>query len=121
MLLQNGNSDAQGKFYELFNSFTNSDSIFLYLKQIFNMDIYMFLRNDVFHDDIRSDLFYSDIINNQLKFLQSLTENHYTDLQLFLREQTNNKVSYNFITIIVDYMNMLLSKMNIIQDKTKLN
>jgi hypothetical protein len=119
-VLQRGNQDTQMKFFELFNSFNNSDNLFHYLKTIFNLDIYLFLRNDLEVRDFKSDLLYTNLMSNQLNFLQSLTENHFAKLQTFLREQTSNKVSYNFIFIIVDYMNMLLSKMNIIQEKNSL-
>jgi hypothetical protein len=116
--LENGNHDAQEKFCEMFYFFNNSDNLFAYLKSMFSYDIYLYLKPEI---DLKNDRFYMDLITNQLNFLQLLTEDHNTKLQLYLREQAKNKVSYNFITIIVDYMNMLFSKMNIIYEQNSLN
>ena len=121
MVLAGGNKEAQEKFYELFDLFENSENLFFYLKQSFNKDIFIYLKGGTDRKQSKKDIFYSELMKDELKFLQNLTENHFVKLQNYIREQTSNKVSYNFVSIIVEYMNMLLSKMSQIDDQNKLN
>ena len=44
------------------------------------------------------------VVTDKLRFLQLLTENHNLFLQNYLREQTNNRISYNFVNILIEYL-----------------
>ena len=78
---------------------------------MFEYDIYQNLQNDISKKSPKKDFDYLNTIVALLKFLQLLTENHYTNLQEFMREQASNRLSYNFINILSDYMSMLLGKL----------
>ena len=72
----------------------------------------MHLNNDPKIKNMKMDNLHTELIIELLYFLHLLTENHNSNLQNYLREQVNNKVSFNFIQIITNYMEELLSKMN---------
>ena len=110
-VLEGGNTDSQQKFYQLFVNFSNSDIFFNYIYNMFQIDIYQNLQNDISLKNPKKDYDNLDYIVSILKFLQLLTENHFINLQDFLREQPNKRSSYNFIIKLVDYMNMLLGKL----------
>ena len=115
-VLEGGNTLSQAKFYQLFIFFPNSDNLFFYIKQLFDYDIYQNLQNDISQKEPKIDFDNLNTITNLLKFLQLLTENHFSNLQLYLRDQESNRLSYNFIIILVDYMNMLLGKLSNIHE-----
>ena len=110
-VLEGGNNLSQKKFYQLFVFFPNSDNFFYYITKMFEYDIYQNLQNDISKKSPKKDFDYLNTIVALLKFLQLLTENHYTNLQEFMREQASNRLSYNFINILSDYMSMLLGKL----------
>ncbi len=82
------------------------------MKQLFSNDIYLFLKNDSKLKARHKDMIYTELIIQLLKFLELLTKNHNLNLQNYLREQLNNKVSYNFIKIIMNYMEELINRLN---------
>lgn len=115
-VLEGGNTLSQAKFYQLFIFFPNSDNFFFYIKQMFDYDIYQNLQIDISLKEPKIDFDNLNTMTNLLKFLQLLTENHFTNLQSYLRDQASNRLSYNFIIILVDYMNMLLGKLGNIHE-----
>ena len=117
-VLKETNIQSQTKFYQLFVFFPNSDNFFYYIKQLFSIDIYQNLQNDITIQDQKSDRENLEAMINLLKFFQLLTQNHFTDNQCFLRDQPSNRLSYNFVNILVDYMNMLLGKLGNILETT---
>ena len=56
-----------------------------------------------------------------LRFLQLLAENHNIILQNYLRDQTSssNRLSYNFVNILVEYLSMLLGKLSNIHENNQ--
>ena len=110
-VLEGGNNLSQKKFYQLFIFFPNCDNFFFFISKMFEYDIYQNLQNDISKKSPKKDFDNLNTIVALLKFLQLLTENHYTNLQEFMREQASNRLSYNFINILSDYMNMLLGKL----------
>ena len=116
--LEGGNIDVQKKFTQLFQSFSNSDNFFYHIYQFLNKDIFEFLKNDSKIVEPKIDMENLNIIKDLLRFLQLLAENHNNILQNFLRDQTTNRLSYNFVNILVEYLSMLLGKLsNIIENQ----
>ena len=118
-ILQGGNKEIQKKFIQLFQLLPNSDNFFKNIYQSFNKDIFYNLNDDPFIEEISKDNKNLKIINDKLRFLQLLTENHNLFLQNYLREQKNNRISYNFINILIEYLSMLLEKLGNLNDKYK--
>ena len=119
ILLDGGNTDIQKKFIDLFKLLSNSDNFFMSIYQSFNKDIFHTLNNDPYIEEIKIDKQNLTMITDKLRFLQLLTENHNLNLQNYLREQTNNRISYNFLNILIEYLSMLLTKLGNLNDKYK--
>ena len=118
-ILEGGNTDVQKKFMQLFRLLPNTDNFFRSINQTFDKDIFYTLNEDPFLEDISIENQNLMIISEKLRFLQLLTENHNLFLQNYLREQTNNRISYNFMNILVEYLSMLLEKLGNLNDKYK--
>ena len=116
-ILEGGNTDIQKKFIQLFQLLPNSDNFFMSIYQSFNNDIYYTLNKDPFVEEIKIDNQNLDMVTDKLRFLQLLTENHNLFLQNYLRDQTNNRISYNFLSILIEYLSMLLTKLRNLNDK----
>ena len=115
-ILEGGNIQVQNKFTQLFQMLPNSDNFFCYIYQSFNKDLFSNLSNDPTVEDQKQDHKNLNEIKNLLKFLQLLAENHNNILQNYLREQTTNRLSYNFVNILVEYLSMLIGKLSNIHD-----
>ena len=102
-LLERGNTDVQKKFTQLFQTLPNSDNFFLHIRDFINKDIFENLKNKSNIVDPKIDMENLNTIKDIFRFLQLLAENHNTVLQNFLREQTTNRLSYNFVNILVEY------------------
>ena len=111
-VLEGGNADVQKKFIQLFQSFPNSDNFFYHISQFFNKDIFIFLKDSSKISEPKIDMENLNTIKDILRFLQLLSENHNNILQNFLREQTTNRLSYNFVNILVEYLSMLVGKLS---------
>ena len=111
-LLDRGNTDVQKKFIQLFQSLPNSDNFFLHIREFINKDIFENLKNKVNIIEPKIDMENLNMIKDIFRYLQLLAENHNTILQNFLREQTTNRLSYNFVNILVEYLSMLLGKLS---------
>ena len=118
-LLEGGNTDVQNKFIQLFQTLPNSDNFFLHIREFINKDIFKNLRDKVNIMEPKIDMENLNIIKDILRFLQLLAENHNTVLQNFLREQTTNRLSYNFVNILVEYLSMLLGKLSNIYENNQ--
>ena len=115
-ILEGGNTDVQKKFAYLFQSFPNSDNFFYHISQFLNKDIFEYLNNFSSIAEPKIDMEKLNNIKDILRFLQLLAENHNNVLQNFLREQTTNRLSYNFVNILVEYLSMLLGKLSNIHE-----
>ena len=118
-VLEGGNDDVQKKFRDLFKNIPNTDNFFRSISQTFDKDIFFTLNEDPFIEEISIDNQNLMVVSDKLRFLQLLTENHNLDLQNYLREQTNNRISYNFVNILIEYLSMLLEKLGNLNDKYK--
>ena len=118
-LLERGNTDVQKKFTQLFQTLPNSDNFFLHIRDFINKDIFENLKNKSNIVDPKIDMENLNTIKDIFRFLQLLAENHNTVLQNFLREQTTNRLSYNFVNILVEYLSMLLGKLSNIFEISK--
>ena len=118
-LLDRGNTDVQKKFMQLFQTLPNSDNFFLHIRDFINKDIFKNLKDKVNIMEPKIDMENLNIIKDILRFLQLLAENHNTALQNFLREQTTNRLSYNFVNILVEYLSMLLGKLSNIYENNQ--
>ena len=118
-ILGGGNKEIQKKFIQLFRLLPNSDNFFKSIYQSFNKDIFYNLNDDPYIKEINKDNQNLKMITDKLRFLQLLTENHNLFLQNYLREQSNNRISYNFINILIEYLSMLLEKLGNLNDKYK--
>ena len=118
-VLEGGNNDVQKKFKHLFQSLPNTDNFFRSISQTFDKDIFYSLNETPFLEEINVDNQNLTIVTDKLRFLQLLTENHNLFLQNYLREQTNNRISYNFMNILIEYLSMLLEKLGNLNDKYK--
>ena len=118
-ILDGGNTDIQKKFIQLFQLLPNSDNFFMSIYHSFNNDIFHTLSSDPFVEEKKIDNQNLEMVTDKLRFLQLLTENHNLFLQNYLREQTNNRISYNFLNILIEYLNMLLTKLGNLNDKYK--
>ena len=118
-VLEGGNDDVQKKFRDLFRNIPNTDNFFRSISQTFDKDIFFTLNEDPFIQEINIDNQNLMVVTDKLRFLQLLTENHNLDLQNYLREQTNNRISYNFVNILIEYLSMLLEKLGNLNDKYK--
>ena len=117
-VLEGGNTDVQKKFTQLFQSFPNSDNFFFHIIQFLNKDIFEFLKDSSSIVEPKIDMENLNTIKDILRFLQLLAENHNIILQNFLREQTTNRLSYNFVNILVEYLSMLLGKLSNIYENS---
>ena len=111
-LLDRGNTDVQKKFIQLFQTLPNSDNFFFHIRDFINKDIFENLKNKSNIKQPKIDMENLNIIKDIFRYLQLLAENHNTILQNFLREQTTNRLSYNFVNILVEYLSMLLGKLS---------
>ena len=118
-ILDGGNTDVQKKFIQLFQFLPNNDNFFRYISQSFNKDVLYTLNADPFVEEINIDNQNLEMVTDKLRFLQLLTENHNQILQNYLREQTNNRISYNFLNILTEYLSMLLEKLGDLIEKYK--
>ena len=118
-ILEGGNTDVQKKFMQLFQLLPNTDNFFRSINQTFDKDIFFTLNEEPFLEDISIDNKNLSVVTDKLRFLQLLTENHNLFLQNYLREQTNNRISYNFVNILIEYLSMLLEKLGNLNDKYK--
>ena len=118
-VLEGGNDDVQKKFRDLFKNIPNTDNFFRSISQTFDKDIFFTLNENPFIEEISIDNQNLMVVSDKLRFLQLLTENHNLDLQNYLREQTNNRISYNFVNILIEYLSMLLEKLGNLNDKYK--
>ena len=118
-VLDGGNTEVQKKFTQLFQSLPNSDNFFYYITQFLNKDIFVFLKNSSSIEEPKIDMENLNTIKDILRFLQLLAENHNITLQNFLREQTTNRLSYNFVNILVEYLSMLLGKLSNIYENSQ--
>ena len=116
-ILDGGNTDIQKKFIHLFQLLPNIDNFFMSIYQSFNKDIFTTLNSDPFIEETKIDNQNLEMVTDKLRFLQLLTENHNLFLQNYLREQTNNRISYNFLNILIEYLSMLLTKLENLKDK----
>ena len=119
-ILEGGNTEVQKKFIQLFQLLPNSSNFFRSIYQSFNKDIFDNLNDDPFIEEINIDNKKLIMVTDKLRFLQLLAENHNSFLQNYLREQTNNRMSYNFINILIEYLSMLLEKLGNLNDKYKI-
>ena len=119
MLLQGNNSNIQNKFFDLFNYFVNSENLFYYIKGVFSSDIYIQTNDESEIINRKNNISRKNFIVSLLKFIQNLAQGK--DLQTYLREQAKNRISYNFVYILVDYINMLLSKMVVLYEHKELD
>ena len=111
-VLEGGNTDVQKKFAQLFQSLPNSDNFFFHISQFFNKDVFEYLKNSTSIIEPKIDMENLNTMKDILRFLQLLAENHNITLQNFLREQSTNRLSYNFVNILVEYLSMLLGKLS---------
>jgi len=111
-LLDRGNTDVQKKFIQLFQTLQNSDNFFHHIRDFINKDIFENLKNKANIMEPKIDMENLNMIKDIFRYLQLLAENHNTVLQNFLREQTTNRLSYNFVNILVEYLSMLLGKLS---------
>ena len=119
-VLEGGNTEVQKKFTQLFQSLPNSDNFFFHIKEyLINKDIFENLKNSSSIVEPKTDMENLNIIKDLLRFLQLLAENHNITLQNFLREQTTNRLSYNFVNILVEYLSMLLGKLSNIHENNQ--
>ena len=118
-VLEGGNTDVQKKFTQLFQSLPNSDNFFSHMNQFLNKDIFEYLKNNSSIVEPKIDNENLNTIKDILRFLQLLAENHNIVLQNFLRDQTNNRLSYNFVNILVEYLSMLLGKLSNIYENSQ--
>ena len=118
-VLEGGNTDVQKKFTQLFKSLPNSDNFFCHINEFLNKDIFEYLKNSASIVEPKVDMENLDTIKDILRFLQLLAENHNNTLQDFLREQTTNRLSYNFVNILVEYLSMLLGKLSNIYENSQ--
>ena len=77
----------------------NSDNFFCHINEFLKKDIFKYLKNSSSIVEPKIDMENLNIIKDILRFLQLLAENHNIILQNFLREQTTNSLSYNFVNI----------------------
>ena len=118
-ILEGGNNDIQKKFMQLFQLLPDNDNFFRSINQTFDKDIFFTLNEAPFSEEICIDNQNLKVVTDKLRFLQLLTENHNLFLQNYLREQTNNRISYNFVNILIEYLSMLLEKLGNLNDKYK--
>ena len=114
-VLEGGNTEVQKKFTQLFQTLPNSDNFFYYIKEyLIKIDIFGNLKNSSSIVEPKIDMENLNIIKDLLRFLQLLAENHNITLQNYLRDQTSssNRLSYNFVNILVEYLSMLLGKLS---------
>ena len=118
-ILDGGNTDVQKKFIQLFQLLPNNDIFFRCISQSFSRDVLYTLNTDPFVEELNVDNQNLTMVTDKLRFLQLLTENHNLFLQNYLREQTNNRISYNFLNILIEYLSMLLEKLGDLIEKYK--
>ena len=120
-ILEGGNQEAQSKFYFLFTNENSSENLFNYKAALMHKDIFSSMDNSNNSISLESDYENLNRIVNLLRFMQLLTEGHNAEMQNYIRIQNQNKISLNFISIIVEYINMLINKLFIASESTVIN
>lgn len=111
------NTIAQNKIFSHLNTIPNSDKFFNSITVLLNYDVYVILDNSIKRSDNQNIVELNKILSI-FKFLKNFTEGHNISTQNFIREQSNNKINFNLIFIIVEYLSMLLLKLSIITDSS---
>ena len=105
----------QNQFYAEFDVNKRSIRLFERMHAMISRNIFIFHRHhDRFAMDPKGDSssigVNIDVQAQVIKFLKALCEKHNTNLQLYMAEQKNSRRSYNMISILVLYLDVLIKE-----------
>jgi hypothetical protein len=99
-LIRDQNETVQKSVYSFFMNFKQSEHLFARFRE----RLILFLRHIESGDHTENDGFMKkiEICEQILSFIQMMCEGHYTELQDYIRYQSNSRKSYNLLEPIVD-------------------
>lgn len=101
-LLEGGNSDVQSEFYSAMKTDSTAEVFFNKVFELFKKETDYLNRGEISPD--------LQVVLMILKLIQRFAEGHFTDLQLYMREQTNSMRSYNLLEGTVTLLSIYISK-----------
>ena len=112
-LLEGGNKNSQDNAYKYFTTLPNSEHVFQKFNDIITDKIEEIKAKK--HDEHEgegprkkkanvNENLKKIILEKILKIMQMLTEGHHLQLQLYLREQTNSRNSYNLVYSVIELL-----------------
>jgi len=118
-LLEGGNPKIQKNIYNYCTTFQKSEALFAKFHAViskFSKRLKRVNTNDTLDielDELAEE--YSNLspvtLENILRLLQLFTEGHYTDLQNYIRTQTNSRNNYDMVSDVTDLLRSYLNHM----------
>ena len=107
-LLKGGNKEIQKSIYECFEGNSKATgNLFFYINNYFEL-FYKILPNTEFINGIKFDS-KLETVEKIIQFFQQMCENHFEDLQNYLRSQPNLRKKYNFLDMVCRLLKMCTS------------
>lgn len=111
-LLEGGNQNSQKSAYNYFITIPTSEYIFEKFYLIINDQIEEIKANKHNKKEVISKKKFSvenenlkkSILEKILRIMQMLTEGHYLEMQLYLREQSNSRNSYDLVSSVIELL-----------------
>jgi len=118
-LLEGGNPKIQKNIYNYCTTFQKSEALFAKFHAVittFSKRLKKINTSDSFNVELEGlAKEYSNLgsvtLENILRLLQLFTEGHYTDLQNYIRTQTNSRNNYDMISDVTDLLRSYLNHM----------
>lgn len=109
-LLNKGNLKVQETIYNYFISYPRSEVLFERFYHLINLQIKLLKNEDTAGDSYNLDISDHKFTENVMKFLQLLAEGHNLNLQKYLKNQTMSIISYDMISLTVEFLKALYLK-----------
>jgi len=121
-MLTNALPEIQNQFYTEFQLNSKSERLFERMHGMISRNIFIYYRHPTkfaidFQDTTEKTLSHIDVQAEIMKLLKSLCENHNVDLQYYMVNQKYSKTKYCMISIIVDYLHVLVQEIHNIMEK----
>ena len=115
-LLDGGNKEMQAAFYMHFTTDSSSENFFRLVFELISAELINYSRKMSSYEKAEKALMQTNFSNKLFRFnvsillrlIQLFAEGHYSQLQVYFRNQTNSKTNYNIINLLVKLTETLL-------------
>lgn len=113
VMIEGGNKNSQKTVYNYFITIPNSEYVFETFSSIINDQIEELKakkQDSLGRESKRkkkaneNENLKKSILEKILRIMQMLTEGHYLEMQLYLREQTNSRNSYDLVSLVIELL-----------------